>query len=58
MLGEDRAINLGEDMLEEHEEEEELEVETGRDAIPLVGIQLGGGTASEEYSAEFARAKF
>jgi hypothetical protein len=58
MLEEDGAINLGEDMLEEHEEEEELEAETGRDAIPLIGIQLGGDTAGEEYNAELARAKF
>ena len=58
MLEEDGAINLGEDMLEEHEEEEKLEVETRRDTIPLIGFQLGSHTAGEEYNAELARAKF
>jgi hypothetical protein len=57
MLEEDDAIDLGEDMLEEHEEEEELEAETGGDGIPLVGIQLGGVTIGEEYSAKLTRAK-
>jgi hypothetical protein len=59
MWEEAKAVGLGADMLEEHDEEEEEEVaEIGRDAIFLEGFQLGGATAGEEHSAELARARF
>jgi hypothetical protein len=38
MSEEDDAIDLNEDMLEEHEEKEELEEETRGDGIPSVEI--------------------
>ena len=58
MLEDDDAIDLGKDMLEEHEEEEDLEAEIGGDAISLVGIQLGGIIACKEHIVKFARARF
>jgi hypothetical protein len=58
MWKEAKVVGLGEDMLEEHEEEEDMEVEMGGDAIPLEGIQLRGVTIGEDHSVELTRARF
>jgi hypothetical protein len=57
IMEEDDVVQLGEDLYEEREEEKDLEEEPGN-RVPLKGCQLGGARASEEYSADFAKARF
>jgi hypothetical protein len=52
------AVGLGEEMLEEHTEEEYEEAEVGGGEIPLEGCQLEGATAGTADSGDLARDRF
>jgi hypothetical protein len=58
IMEEDDAVHLSEDLFQEWEDEEDVEDDDTCNRVPLKGYQLGGARAGEEYSANFAKAKF
>jgi hypothetical protein len=58
IMEEDDVVQLGEDLYQEHEEEEDLEDDETSNRVPLEGCQFGGTRAGEEYNANFAKTRF